>query len=510
MSQQPQPSPEHESSDESQKSKDAAALPNRSSPRWLVFLKPKVGIPLAIMIVLVSIPLGIRSWRLSSLPPIDEPFDVEAFCSVTIPDEENAFVEYREAFALFVADTATVEEWDSEDDLYRGRWKLAPTAFKAWISANARATEKWLEGTKKPDAMAVPRDQLSYSNIWHANKERAIARLAFMKAGRHLSRDETASAWKLYHAIFRFTRHLSQNASLQSRVWGIAIHAWTASEILSWAGHPGTSASDLEHAMAVLARDYETMTPPFSDTLKHEHLVLEDCLNSFDYGSQVFDKNPLLNRAMIFLQAEPEFSASLLDHVLKNQLQAVDNDLATRPAFVPGNQCLFDLAASPLRPASGAELANLTLPNTMIDLIAGIPRLKHLLAGRDNERCFQATMMAVLAVEHSVRLHGRFPESLNECAAPSSVKAFSDPHQPVYKPLIFSTDGHFAVVYSIGLDGIDDSHSPKPSAEEERESWSLLRNSGGRFEGFRIPLWRPESDADVDEAAVVVPDNVQD
>ena len=79
-------------------------------PKWLILFKPKVGIPLAILLMLAAIPLAIRNWRISNIPQIDEPFDVEAFCSVTIPDEENAFVEYREAFALFVGDTAGVEE----------------------------------------------------------------------------------------------------------------------------------------------------------------------------------------------------------------------------------------------------------------------------------------------------------------------------------------------------------------------------------------------------------------
>lgn len=477
-------------------------------PRWLILFRPKVGVPLAILIVLATIPLAIRSWRISSLPPIDEPFDVDAFCSVTIPDKENAFVEYREAFDLYVNETATNEDWDFYDDLNRGRWEHVPSAFEKWVLDNEKSIEKWLESTKKHNAMAVPRGQLSYSNVWHVTEERGIARLALMRAGKHLSRDETADAWKLYHATFRFTRHLGQNAPLPRRILGISIHALVASEILSWAGHPETTAADLEHAMAVLSRDYATMTPPFSDMLKHEHLVLKDCLSSFDYRGDVFEKSPLVDNAIIFVRGEPEFSELLLRHVLKNQLAAVDNDLATRPAFVPSNQCLFDLSASPSCPVSGTELADLMAPVAMIDLLAGIPRLKHLLAGRDIERCFQATMMAVLAVERFVRMHGRFPESLNECAKSGSVEPFADPHEPVCKPLLFNTDGNFAVVYSIGLDGIDDLHSPKPRAEEEQESWSQLRNSAGRFEGFRIPLLRPAAAGKPDDAASVVPDNV--
>ena len=60
------------------------------------------AITLAILIVLAAISLAIRCWRISSLPQIDEPFDIEAFCSATIPDDENAFTEYQDAFKLLV------------------------------------------------------------------------------------------------------------------------------------------------------------------------------------------------------------------------------------------------------------------------------------------------------------------------------------------------------------------------------------------------------------------------
>lgn len=507
-----QPPSENKSSaaDDSSFPTTTTVSPDRRAPRWLIFFRPKVGIPLAILLMLAAIPLGYRSARIASLPPIDEPFDVEAFCAVTIPDDENAFVEYRQAFDLFVDDTASSSDWDYYDDLNRGRWEHVPAAFEKWISANEKSIEKWLKGTQKPNAMSVPRSQLSYPDLGYPGEGRGLTRLALMTAGRHLSRNETAEAWKLYHAAFRFSRHLGQNSSLYGRIWGFSSHAITVSELLSWAGHSESTATDLEHAITVLSRDYATMTPPYSTTLKHEHFVLKDCLKSFAGGREIFVENPLLDTAVIFVRGEPEFSESLIDHVLKNQLAGVDHDLATRPTFVPRNQCLFDLAASPSRPVSGAGLANLMSPLVMIDQLAGIPRLKHLLAGRDNERCFQATMMAVLAVEHFVRLHGRFPESLNECADPSSVQPFPDPHQPVYKQLLFSNDGNFAVVFSVGLDGIDDSHSPQPPAEEEQRSWSQLRNSDGRFEGYRIPLWRSASEVKGDEVEPVVPDNVQD
>lgn len=509
MTQQPQPSPDSLSPGKDSPSPETSS-PERGKSRWLILFKPKVGIPLAILFVLAMIPLAYRSWRISSLPPIDEPFDVEAFCAETIPDEENAFVEYREALDLFVTDTATVEEWGVQDDLYRGRWEHAPAAFTIWISDNEQSVEKWLEGTRKPDAMAVPRNQLSHTGDEYPDAVRALARLVVMKAGRHLYRNETDEAWSTIYGLFRSSRHLGQNAPTHGRLLGLAFHAMSMPCIVSWSGHSRTNATDIHQAMSYLARDYATMTHPFSVTLKYEHLLLKECLSSHNYRGFVFDSNPLLDNATIFVMGEPEFSESLLRHVLKNQLEGVDCELAARPPFVLDNARLFDIAASASRPASGKELADLMNIPSMIEGLHVIPFLEYLLEAGDRERFRQATMMAVLAVQHFVRLHGRFPETLEECETVESQEPFPDPWRRHYHPLIYRTDGEFAVVYSIGSDGTDDTYTPQPPDDKQQASWSELSNADYMTEGYRIPLWRPESDETVDQEASVVPDNVQD
>lgn len=358
--------------------------------------------------------------------------------------------------------------------------------------------------------MAVARRRLTHETSGHFGEEKAFARLAVMKSGRYLSRNEPGRAWELLHATLRFSRHVSQNAGISRRACGIGIYAMASRGIVSWSGHPKTSAPDIEHAMSVLSWDYATMTQLYSTTLKHEYLVTTDCLDSFEYKGGVFRKSRLLDNAIIFMRGEPEFSESLLRHVLKNQLEAVDNDLATRPAFVARNQWLFDLAASPSRPVSGTGLASLTLPDTMVDLLVGIPRLKHLLAGRDIERCMQVTMLSVLAVECFARQQGQLPESLEECADPDSLSSFPDPYLPGASSLIYKSDGNFAVVYSVGPDGVDDRHSVQPGGDDEQNSWSELRNNDNQFEGYRIPLWKMTPDKAFDEAVRSVPDNVQD
>jgi hypothetical protein len=508
MDQQPQPSPEHESSDDTLTSTNTAASPNRGTPRWLVFLKPKVGIPLAILIMLTAIPLGYRSARIASLPPVDEPFDVEAFCSVTIPDEENAFVEYREAFDLFVECTATSEDWNG---LKSDDWETTPVAFKNWLLVNEKSLEVWLEGTKKPRACWVSRKDVSPFYFVYTANSRAMARLAVMKARQKLHQNDPKHAWSLLYSAFRYSRHIGQEGTVHERMIGVSILPIAASAILSWAHHSETTADDLEYAISALSNAYTEMTSPHSVALKCEYIEATKLMPEIKYGNEIFDDNLLVDSVAMFVLGEPEFSEAALAHVFKNHLAGVDQDLASRPPWVPGLPCLFDIPASSTHSITGGDLSKALTIAPAIAHRGWLPSLKQILEGRELERTFHSTMLAALAVERFVRIHARFPKSLGEELAVDTLQLLSDPQAKLHQQLIYRSNENYAVVYSVGMDGIDDGHSPQPPEEEPQGEWSQLRGSPREwFEGFRIPLWRPASDLVTEENAAVVPDNVQD
>jgi hypothetical protein len=510
MSQQPQPPPNHKSSDGVPKSTIVAALSNQLTQRWLVLLKPKVGIPLAILIVFAAVPLGIRSWRISSIPPIDEPFDVEAFCSVTIPGEENAFVEYREAFELFVEFPGKNTDWGSYKRLANGNWNEAPPAFAVWIRDNNLAYDAWLRGTAKPSGLLTPRRDLTYAAADYLSEARSLARIAMLRAGRHLSDGNTDEAWTVLHAAFRFSRHVGQNGIVIERQTGTAILPIVCSGLLAWAHHANTTAEEIENATLILWDEFTAMTPPYSMTLKHEYLAVQKCLNDLDEANWVFDQLPVIDSGLIFVLGEPEYSMHLLDLVLANQLAGIDVAPSVRPRLVSGEDRLFDISAVPRKRMSGVALAELLGQVSAIESVAEIPLIKNSFARINMERTFSSTMISALSVESYVRKHGQFPPSLDAFPELLAKELFTDPYSSSSELLIYRSNESYAVVYSIGLDGIDDSHSPNPSVEEEQNSWSQLRNSDGWFEGFRIPLSRTATDAKLDETAAGVPDNVQD
>jgi len=486
----------------------------RRTPWWLTLFKPKVGIPLAILIVLASIPLAIRSWRISSLPHIDEPFDVEAFCSVTIPDDENAFVEYRKAFGLFFEFSGTQNDWNSYDALIRGNCDSAPPpVFVAWLKVNTPAFDVWLKGTTKPDAMFIPRRDLNYAAIDYTSKARSVVRFAMLRVGRHLHDGNTAEAWKILHAAFRFSRHVGANGPKLERHTGISMLPIVGTGILSWAHHSNTTAEDLEHAIVVLSDEFASMTPPYSETLKHEYLVEQNFLRSLGPATRIFTNLPVLDSGLMFVLGEPEYSEVLFAHLFENQITGIDFAPSTRPKLVAGDRRVFDIPAALGKRISGVELRNLlTRVSAAKSKGGGALWMSHSIFALNIEQTVESAMLAVLSVEWYVRKHGWFPSSLGEFPKSLAMGLFADPCHSTSGNIIYRTDDEFAVFYGLGADGFDDGHSIAPPEGKRQSSWSRLRGSEREwFEGYRIPLWRPPAEVQTDENnAAGVPDNVQD
>jgi hypothetical protein len=485
----------------------------RRAPWWLTLFKPKVGIPLAILIVLASIPLAIRSWRMSSLPHIDEPFDVEAFCSVTIPDEENAFVEYREAFGLFFEFSGTQNDWNSYDALIRGNCDSAPPVFVAWLKVNTHAFDVWLKGTTKPDAMFMPRRDVTNAAIGYTSKARSVVRFAMLRAGRHLHNGNTTEAWKILHAAFRFSRHVGQNGPKLERHTGISMLPIVGTGILSWAHHANTTAEDLEHAIVVLSDEFASMTPPYSETLKHEYLVEQNFLRSLGPGTRGFTNLPILDSGLMFVLGEPEYSQVLLDLLFSNQVAGIDIPPSARPKLVTGDNRVFDIPAVPGKCISGVDLRSLLAGVSATAAEGGgLPWMSQSIFAVNIEQTAKSTILAVLSVEWYVRKHGRFPSSLGEFPKSWAIGLFADPYHSTSGDIIYRADDEFAVFYGLGADGFDDGHDVAPHNAKQQNSWSQLRHDDRQwFEGYRIPLWRPTAEVQTDENnAAGVPDNVQD
>ena len=118
--------------------------------RWITtLLKPKVGIPLAILLAIVLAPFAIRGHRLAAVPDIGPPFDVNRFVSTEIPDSENAYVEYQKASLLLTSSHKShhrLPEEELESALTNG-WDAASDEIREWVNKNRPALDQWKLGT---------------------------------------------------------------------------------------------------------------------------------------------------------------------------------------------------------------------------------------------------------------------------------------------------------------------------------------------------------------------------
>ena len=95
------------------------------------------------------------AWNMTSLrglPDIGDPFDVAAFVSVRVPDEDNAFVFYRRADVLY-------HDWNG---MQASSWGSASTDERKWLEDNREALALWKQGTEKPCACIVSPAELTF------------------------------------------------------------------------------------------------------------------------------------------------------------------------------------------------------------------------------------------------------------------------------------------------------------------------------------------------------------
>jgi hypothetical protein len=236
---------------------DNDRLPERRWPAYV--LSWKVGVPLAALLMAGSGLMTYRDSYLWGVPDIGDPFDVEAFEAVEIPDDENAWTDYEAALALLVPMppglgpdvTAAVD----------GAWSDVKPPVRAWLADNQAALERWRAGTEKDACMRVPPnvrgEKRRKDNRWSDLK--VIVALARLRAIQSEATEDPDMAWTWYRALLRYTAHgLMYEASLDWFDRDFQREA-ICRQIMKWAAegrvtgeHLAIARDDLGAAMALI------------------------------------------------------------------------------------------------------------------------------------------------------------------------------------------------------------------------------------------------------------------
>ncbi len=384
---------------------------------------------------------------LMGLPDIGDPFDVAAFADPMVPDDENAFVLYRQAVGKLVAEPADIN-YD---------WATTGPVGKGWLERNREALELWRRGAERPKALYMPPRSLTVmTQLPVVGEIRGFARLAQLEGSRLEAEGDLEGARRWYRAIFRSSRHVGQRATMIERLVGKAMHQVACRQITRWASDPRVTPAMLRQAIDAAIDDY-TMTAPLSDCVKVEYMgflkTYEDpdlvwkCLSDPNLG--VSGKANLLGRNAQFFSVarvfkkEPERSRRVLRLIYANLLEVCDLPPDRRPPVAcplpnltgfPGSPTLADLyqldgtAPPPAKALPPDEI--LRWYRTTLYASRLSPSLKMLINVIDTERVTQANLVIALANRLYEIERGKPPETFEELVGPY-LKALPEGYKPI-------------------------------------------------------------------------------
>ena len=205
----------------------------------------RVIVVLAACIAVAATALAI--WWLTSLnglPDIGDPFDVAAFRTFSLPDDQNAFTFFRRA-------------WKAIKPIYGGGWSETNPEFRAFVEANRPAVELIIKGAEQVDGISGPvgeplpgenNSDLASAYPLQASSWGLIG-MTLMEGGLREERGDMAGAWDCYRAVLRMTVHVRRRERLKDRV---RVTLWLPvlqKHLATWAADPRTTIHQVRRAL---------------------------------------------------------------------------------------------------------------------------------------------------------------------------------------------------------------------------------------------------------------------
>ena len=118
--------------------------------RWIGKSRRRIWCTVLILLAMIAVPPLWWWTQLVGLPDIGDPFDVAAFRAMTIPDDRNAFVLYRQAAAV-LKPLKLPEDVKGRRINHFARWADAEPEFHRWVEENREALALYRQGAEMPD-----------------------------------------------------------------------------------------------------------------------------------------------------------------------------------------------------------------------------------------------------------------------------------------------------------------------------------------------------------------------
>jgi hypothetical protein len=394
--------------------------------------------------------------QLWGLPDVGDPFDVAAFESFRVSDDQNAFVDYRLATSMISATRRkSPASWSGQNlRTYPASWSEANPDWRNVLDQSKEALEIWRTGSEKPNALYEHADGLSVRTLLPVTQDlRTLGRLAVLEGSRLETEGDVAGAWGWYRSALRSSRHTGRHGFQMERLVGAAMHDDTSKALTRWAANPKVDAPLLHQALDdVIAID--AMTVPRSETVKLEYLVF---VHSMDDPNQIEDflvtnmleekgdwcqelpistdvKKPI-QAARVALSNDRERSLRIARLITANWLAQVDKPPSRRTRLIRTDPPIYEAepADSPSSKGLSPEKLSEWLDSSLL-ASRFFGSLSRYSPNIDRERPRQARLVVHLASELYRREHGQPPESPQALVGPylkALPEGFDTPDEPI-------------------------------------------------------------------------------
>jgi hypothetical protein len=250
--------------------------------RWIAQSRRRIAVAGLVLLAMVTVPPIWWRVQLIALPDIGEPFDVEAFRALKIPDERNAYLDYDEAWGLFKWWHLPGASAGNRVDL-RARWSKASPEVRRWAEDNRDAMAVFRRGTERPDALGpLPRFEGYHEERWGMQTPLELFQtLALLEASRLEALGDMEGAWGWYRANLRCIYHVGMHGTVERRAAAQRWHDELRDRVTVWAANPRTTPALIRRALDDVVA-CEAIAPSESYTLKAEYLDVDRLLEDQD------------------------------------------------------------------------------------------------------------------------------------------------------------------------------------------------------------------------------------
>jgi hypothetical protein len=226
---------------------------------------------LGLVVALLFMAGVIELWRgvsLLGLPDIGDPFDVEAFQSLRIPEQQDSIVLLRKAQEKLTG-MPSLSRAELSAAL-NAPWSKTAPELREWATANRRVLELFRTASERPDGiMTSTFDQFG---IHYHLSLGDFCWLAILEASRLEEQGDMAGAWNWYQAVLRMKTHVMRRGSVFQRYIAERSTAHLRPRIAAWAADKRTSESLLRRALGQVVAG-EPRPERDANSLKVEYLA---------------------------------------------------------------------------------------------------------------------------------------------------------------------------------------------------------------------------------------------